>query len=139
MPLEKLFCAVDETNHVYTWDYTVRERAIALLDVNKECFALITEREEIDDETGAMGDYRESSEFFGYLYSKYEPKPAEIIPHGTRRANFVELSSKIREDLVDKIKRKTSASGIEEVESIALDVGRVYISDGCLLLDRIQP
>ncbi|MEK6916481.1 MAG: hypothetical protein AABW92_01940, partial [Nanoarchaeota archaeon] len=90
MPLEKLFSAIDEIDHVYTWDYTTQERAFALLDVNEEYFALITSRREIANETGAMGDYRDNSWFFGYLYSKREVKPAEIIPHATSRASVVE-------------------------------------------------
>ncbi len=51
--LRKLFAAVDETEHVYTWDYSKQEWASQLFDVGPDSFALITTCHEVDDETGA--------------------------------------------------------------------------------------
>ncbi|MBI4981078.1 hypothetical protein HZC30_05995 [Candidatus Woesearchaeota archaeon] len=135
MLTEKLFSTIDETNHVYTWDYTVQERALALLDVNEEYFALITERKEIEDETGAMGDYRDNSWFFGYLFQKANPQPVEKIPRGERGTSTVK-SFVTKESIITEIKEKKHASEVKELDNIALSIGRVYISDSNLILDR---
>ena len=138
MPIEKLFSEVDDTKHVYTWDYTVQERARALYDVNKDCFALITDRREIDDETGAMGDYRDTSGYCGYLFLKNDPQPLQSIPHGTRKSTHEDyLHYREESPLIDAIKSKTNSADIRQVKEITLEVGRVYISEGNLLIDRI--
>ena len=137
MALEQLFGKIDDTEHVYTWDYTVQESARALYDVNDEFFALITDRREIDDETGAMGDYRDNSGYCGYLFLKSDPKPVQAIPHGTRNNPEV-LHYGEESPLIDAIKSKTDTTDIRRVEEITLDLGRVYISEGNLLLDRNQ-
>jgi len=138
MPLEKLFEAVDETEHNYTWDYTVKESPCALYDINKDYFALITDRREIDEETGAMGDYRDDSGYCGYLFLKSNPQPAQSIPHGTHKSVFEKyLHCNQKSSLINAIQLKTGTSDIEKVEEIILDVGRVYISGNDLILDRI--
>jgi hypothetical protein len=145
MPTEKLFSTIDETEHVYTWDYTTREAAIALFDVNDEYFAMITERREIADETGAMLDYRDNTYYIWNLYSKnnLEPGIEPVERWGTRERhvlddktrNMVEVG---KEDLMSEVKRKPYGMGIKKVESIRLMLGRVYILDGNLMLDKVQ-
>jgi len=135
MPIERLFNAINETNHVYAWDYTTQEEAVALYDAGKNHFALITRRREIADETGAMGDYRDNMWTFGYLFSKQEPKPTEQVPENTRGTSTID--SFVNEDsVISEIKKRTGVSDIRKVESIELSVGRVYISGGNLVLDR---
>lgn len=56
------------TEHDYTWDYTKLETAVALFDLGDK-FILVTLRENIDDETGAMGDFRHKTWNECYVYS----------------------------------------------------------------------
>ncbi|MBI2651036.1 hypothetical protein HYX01_01050 [Candidatus Woesearchaeota archaeon] len=145
MLTEKLFSAIDETKHAYTWDYTTREAAIALFDANEEYFAMITKRREIADETGAMLDYRDNTYYVWNLYSKNNLetgiKPVEkwgkrerhVLDDKTRK--MVEVG---KEDLMGEVKKKPYGTDIKELESITLRLGRVYILDGNLMLDRTQ-
>jgi hypothetical protein len=43
-----------------------------------------------------------------------------------------------KEDLMSEVKRKPYGMGIKKVESIRLMLGRVYILDGNLMLDKVQ-
>ena len=42
-----------------------------------------------------------------------------------------------KEDLVAKIEQRTNVSSIKEVDSLLLSGGRVYISEGDLMFDRL--
>ncbi len=143
---EKLFSEVDNTEHVYTTDYSVNERASALFDVNEEYFALITHRSTWDEETSAGWSVSSDSWCQGYLYSKRNPQPAKPIQRYFSMMPSEELeqlrrevlSAKKESDLVSIIKSKTNTPNIRQVEEINLGVGRIYISEGNLLLDRIS-
>ena len=138
MLTEKLFGAIHVTEHGHSWDYTAHERALTLLDVNKKYFALITTRREIDDETGAMSDFRDTSQYQGYLFSKRNPRPVKVdkgsIP---LRYKYGELWADKQEDLVATIEKKTGASGTKERRRIAVNGGRVHISRGNLIFDKM--
>ena len=138
---ECLFSAIDETEHVYTWDYTTREAAVDLFDVNDEYFAMITERREIADETGAILDYRDNTWYIWHLYSKSELRPVEELSgFGVKKSfNFPGGTPKEigKDKLIDEMKKKQWGSGIKNAETIMLNDGRVSILDGNLILDRI--
>jgi|SRR3989338_8840597 len=138
---ECLFSAINETEHVYTWDYTTREAAVDLFDVNDECFAMITERREIADETGAMLDYRDNTWYIWHLYSKSEVRPIEELSGFGVKQSFDFPEGKPKEigkdKLIDKMKKKPWGPGIKKVETIMLSAGRVSVLDGNLTLDRI--
>lgn len=133
MPIERLFSEIDNTEHVYTWDYTEQKRAHALYDVDKDRFALITYSRSIADETGAMGDYRDISGFCGYLFSKSNPRLNESICED--ESKIITCYTK-ESSLIELIRLKTRSIDIIKVGEITLESGRVYISEGNLLLDR---
>ena len=60
-----IFAAVDKVDHVYTWDYTEYEKVESLYEFD-DFFLFITHNWGIDDETGAMGDYRNWSRYNCY-------------------------------------------------------------------------
>lgn len=138
---ESLFSAIDETEHVYTWDYKRRETAVDLFDVNDEYFAMVTERREIADETGAMLDYRDNTWHVWYLYSKSELRPVEELSGFAAKESSMLPEGKPKEigkdKLIDEMKKKPWGPGIKKVETIMLSAGRVSILDGNLILDRI--
>ena len=154
--LEKLFSKVDDIYHVYTWEYTTQEKAISLYNIDEEFFALITERKEMTEDT-ALGSWDTSStQFCAYLFLKSNPQQAKPIPDHPnkmpREDELKELRKKIlyakkESDLVSlidwgtntpRIEWGTNTPSIRKVEEIYLETGRVYISEGDLLFDRVK-
>ncbi|MFA5176108.1 MAG: hypothetical protein WC413_02515 [Candidatus Nanoarchaeia archaeon] len=133
---EILFNVVDYMTKNYTWEYTTKQKAIALLDINFKSFVMISERREIADETGAMGDYRDTTWYLGYLYSKEDPQPTQATYQFSKEPYLIESSSKSKEDLISLIEKKTGSYLLKEIESINLNIGKVYILEGNLVLDR---
>jgi hypothetical protein len=121
---QTLYASIDETDHQYTWDYTTRRRAFLLFDVDSERFAMIAFEEDIADETGAMGDYRHSSNYVGSLYSKSALAPIQAVEAQTL------------DQLMARIKNEPWGSQMEKVESIRIAAGVVSISDGSLMLTK---
>jgi hypothetical protein len=121
--LRTLFAAVDETEHVYTWDYSKQESASELFDVGPDSFALITTCHEVDEETGAMLDLRVRDFTRCRLYSKrtlqvtetFDMKPANTLP---------------------ELQTRPWGSRLRKAESIQLPTGRAFIADGNLVLEE---
>lgn len=120
--LQKLFVAVNETEHVYTWDYSKQESASQLFDVGGDSFALITTCHEVDEETGAMLDLRIRDFARCYLYSKHTLRVTETF-------NIRKLT-----DALPEMEKRLSGSQVRLTEAIQLPRGRVYISEGDLVL-----
>lgn len=120
----RLFAAVDETEHVYTWDYSKKEAASKLIDVSDENFALITNCHDVDEETGAMGDYRSYNYKRCRVYSKKSLQEIEMF----------ELDDK--EDTIGQIEKKYRVSQLKETDVIEMKTGKLYISDGDLIIEE---
>ena len=156
MPLETLFGVFNFDDHVYVYDLTTRESVALLFDVDDERFFIVNYRTDIDDNTGPAQYICTSYSFRGYAFSKKVPekKTAQAhqmaygkadrpdIPSGTNPDFELEMGNQshhISEKLDEIIKKICECTGISEprrCEAIDIPSGRVYISEGNLVLER---
>jgi hypothetical protein len=126
MTIENLFEAKDESYQLYCTVYELSENAEQLLDIDKEHFGLVSHCRNFSEDTSWITDsYNDSRSYDGYLYSKIDPVPRKRMTHGDKR-----------EDVRMRIKERINASEVKPVEEIRLSIGKVYISEGNLILER---
>lgn len=126
MPIRVLFQARNDTKDKYTWKYTVQERVIQLYDlVDSQEFVIISERIEIDDNTGAQNEYRNNTFIEARLFSK---------------VTLLEVGAFMYpQDVVLQLKERIKIQGwgeVMEVEEIVLPSGRIFIQDGSLVCEE---
>jgi len=76
--------------------------------------------------------------FFGYLFSKKEPQKRTARPYSIGKATEIpppDFSSKVTENLTANIKEALGIAELKPCKYIDLNLGRVYISNGDLILE----
>ena len=119
-----LFAATSSKEHRYTWDYIREAAAVAIVDLGSEQFALVSSWREVDDDTGATGEYRDSTDYLLHLYSKH-----------TLVRDLDPRSSKDKNELITFMKTQPWGADCREVERILLSSGRISIVEGSLVLE----
>ncbi len=130
-----IFEHIDREWRNYTWDHELHESAIALFYVDDNHFAVLTKRNEFDEDTGATGEYRNYFYCVWHMYSKnelIEISLVDIFPVMIMNGKDQEAKDK----LVNNVRNQPWGKNICEVDDVVLDEGKIQINNRDVIIIR---